>query len=169
MPNIIDRIKLIISLSGLTVNSYAQKIGVNPQTLYKYIGGRMPAVESLQKILSSYPDVSAEWLLMGEGEMKKQSVELLKEQIRVKDEQIMGLIEKIKWLYCLKKDTCMILFYVLVLYLSHIKTHIQIKVIPPESRKLRDCLGAFVLDVRWLCWNTVICGRCRDLGEGGYF
>lgn len=96
MPNIIDRIKLIISLSGLTVNSYAQKIGVNPQTLYKYIGGRMPAVELLQKILSSYPDVSAEWLLMGEGEMKKQSVELLKEQIRVKDEQIMGLIERIK-------------------------------------------------------------------------
>lgn len=97
MPqNIVNRIKLLIELSGLTVNSFAQKAGINPQTLYKCVGGRFPAVELLQSILSAYPEVSAEWLLMGTGDMKKRDLDVLRKQIEVKDGQIKELIAKIK-------------------------------------------------------------------------
>ncbi len=54
----------------------------------------MPSVELLQKILSTYPDISAEWLLMGEGDIKKQNLDVLREQLKEKDEQIRRLIEK---------------------------------------------------------------------------
>lgn len=94
--DIISRVRLLIELSGLSVNSYAHKIGVYPQTLYKCVGGRVPAVELLQGILAAYPTVSAEWLLMGEGDMEKKDLILLKRQLEIKDEQIKNLIEKIR-------------------------------------------------------------------------
>lgn len=94
--DIIKRIRLLIDNSGLSVNAYAQKIGICAQNLYVCLKGRIPAVELLQKILIAFPDVSAEWLLMGEGRMKRDDVTFLKEQIRIKDEQIAALIEKIK-------------------------------------------------------------------------
>lgn len=95
MKDIVDRIKLLISLSGLTKNAYAEKIDVCAQTLYKCTNGRMPAVELVQKILIAYPDISAEWLLMGEGEMKKYNFDILKEQIKIKDDQIDSLIKRL--------------------------------------------------------------------------
>lgn len=93
---IVDRVKLLIEKSNLSVNAYAQKIGISPQNLYACVRGRVPSVEILQKILIAFPDVSAEWLLMGEGRINKEDAEFLKEQIRVKDEQIEALIKKLK-------------------------------------------------------------------------
>ncbi len=94
MDKIIHRIKYIIENSCLSVRCFADEIGINQQTLYKCINGRMPSVELLQKILSTYPDISAEWLLMGEGDIKKQNLDVLREQLKEKDEQIRRLIEK---------------------------------------------------------------------------
>lgn len=86
MDNVVGRIKCIIGLYGFSVRKFANNIGVNQQTLYKCINGRTPSVELLQKILTTYPEISAEWLLMGEGDMYKQSLNILKEQIKEKDE-----------------------------------------------------------------------------------
>ncbi|MCM1031615.1 MAG: helix-turn-helix domain-containing protein [Oscillibacter sp.] len=95
MDKIVDRVRSIIDFYGFSVRGFAKNTGINQQTLYKCINGRIPSVELLQKILSAYPDISAEWLLMGEGEMKKQNLEVFKEQLKEKDEQIRMLIEKI--------------------------------------------------------------------------
>ena len=94
---ITDRIKLLIKLSGQSVNSYAKKLGVFPQSLYKWVKKeREPNIELLQKILKTNPDISADWLLMGEGEMKKQDLSFLKKQIEIKDEQIKTLLDRLK-------------------------------------------------------------------------
>ena len=82
MGNVVERIKLLQSLSGLSIRAYAQFISTNEQTLYKCINGRMPSVEMIQKILSTYPDISADWLLMGEGDIKKQKKEEMEEQMK---------------------------------------------------------------------------------------
>lgn len=96
MGGIIDRIKYLIDLHGFSTRCFADSCGINQQTLYKCINGRIPSVELLQKILIACPDISAEWLLMGEGDMKKQNLGVLKEQLKEKDEQIRMLIEKLK-------------------------------------------------------------------------
>lgn len=93
---IVNRIKHLIKGSGLSVNSFARKIDVYPQTLYKCVGGRIPAVELLQKILTTYPDISAEWLLMGKGEMKRLDTTFFEEQIKVKDDLIKMLVDRMQ-------------------------------------------------------------------------
>lgn len=94
---ITDRIKLLIKLSGQSVNSYAKSIGIFPQSLYKWIKNeREPNIELLQKILKANPDISADWLLMGKGEMKKQDLSFFKKQIEIKDEQIKILLGQLK-------------------------------------------------------------------------
>lgn len=96
MDDIVIRIRYLIDLYGYSCCKFADMCGINRQTLYKCINGRVPSVELLQKILSAYPDISAEWLLMGEGEMKKHVLETLIDQLNKKDEQIMALIGDVK-------------------------------------------------------------------------
>ena len=93
--DLVKRIKFIIDSSGLSSLSFAKKINVNPQTLYKCINGRIPSVELLYNILETFPDISSEWLLMGRGNIKKEDVNFLKKQIQIKDDQIQKLIEKL--------------------------------------------------------------------------
>lgn len=67
---IVQRIKDIIKSKDCTVNSFAREIGIAQRTLNNYVLlGRYPSYETLHAILHRYPDVSAEWLMRGEGEM----------------------------------------------------------------------------------------------------
>ena len=64
------RIKALIEDKGYTVNSFAHEIGIAQVTLNNYVRlGRYPAYETLYAILHRFTDVSAEWLMRGEGEM----------------------------------------------------------------------------------------------------
>lgn len=99
---ITERIKKVIEYSKLSTYSFASHIGISQSTLYTCARGRVPSVELLQRILTTYPEISASWLLMGEGEMtdkddtRNQTIDILKEQLKEKDEQIRMLIGKIK-------------------------------------------------------------------------
>lgn len=67
---ILQRIKVLIEAKGCSVNSFAKKIGIGQTTLNTYLKlDRYPAYETLYAILHTFPDVSAEWLMRGEGEM----------------------------------------------------------------------------------------------------
>lgn len=70
---IIERIKeLVIEKCGdRGESSFSKAIGINQVTFNKYIRGRIPSLEAIDAILSTFPDVSAEWLLRGEGKMYK--------------------------------------------------------------------------------------------------
>ena len=64
------RIKALIDDKGYTVNSFAREIGIAQVTLNNYVRlGRLPAYETLYAILHRFTDVSAEWLMRGEGNM----------------------------------------------------------------------------------------------------
>ncbi|MCD8386238.1 MAG: helix-turn-helix domain-containing protein [Bacteroidales bacterium] len=68
----IERIKQLIEASGLSVRAFAVKIGLNQPTLDRMIKGiNAINVNCLNSILAAFPDVSAEWLMRGEGEMYK--------------------------------------------------------------------------------------------------
>lgn len=67
---ILQRIKALIEEKGCSVTSFSKKIGIAQTTLNNYFKyDRYPAYETLYAILHTFPDVSAEWLMRGEGEM----------------------------------------------------------------------------------------------------
>ena len=65
-----NRIQKIINNQGISLNAFAQEIGVNRSTISHILTGRnKPSVEVLQKILKRYPIISPDWLLLGNGGM----------------------------------------------------------------------------------------------------
>lgn len=67
---IIQRLRDLIDAKGYNVNSFAKEIGIKQRTLNNYVLlNRLPAYETLHAILDKCPDVSAEWLMRGDGPM----------------------------------------------------------------------------------------------------
>lgn len=76
--NLPDRIKSI--RQGLKQDEFAIKLGVNKNTVGRWERAeQVPNVEDLTLILKVYPDINPAWLLTGEGEMKREYVEITKE------------------------------------------------------------------------------------------
>ena len=72
-----NRIQKIINNQGISLNAFAQEIGVNRSTISHILTGRnKPSVEVLQKILKRYPSLSPDWLLLGNGGMKSKNESL---------------------------------------------------------------------------------------------
>lgn len=82
-----DRITDLMKVYGLTVNSFASKIGGSTAKYYKLINGKSrPDFETLFSVLDKFPDVSAEWLLRGEGPMRKEDLVSKDEAFELKAE-----------------------------------------------------------------------------------
>ena len=112
--DILHRIKAIIIFSGLSVRAFALKCNLSQTTLDKQVKGlRGISIETTIGILNAFPEISAEWLLRGEGEMIKSEVaskemdritklngviESLQEVIDVKNSAIVDMTEQIKQL-----------------------------------------------------------------------
>lgn len=68
----IDRVRKIIEYKQCSTNSFAEMIGVKQNTLNQQLtGDRKLSLDVVRKIISTCNDISAEWLLTGEGEMLK--------------------------------------------------------------------------------------------------
>ena len=106
----IDRIKDIIKLSGLSDRAFALKCGINQQTLFNQLKGiRAISLDTVLSIYKTFPDVSTNWLLLGEGDMLKSqsreterintlldTITTLQEAINAKSETIALLNDRIK-------------------------------------------------------------------------
>lgn len=67
-----DRIELLISTKGITNNEFAEKIGVNSANISHLLNGRnRTSLDIIKRILKSYKEINAEWLMFGEGPMTK--------------------------------------------------------------------------------------------------
>lgn len=68
---LIERIKKIIDEKQLSARAFSQAIGFNYTTLNNYLTGRRSTIDSelIMKVLITYDDISAEWLMRGKGEM----------------------------------------------------------------------------------------------------
>lgn len=72
-----DRIAAIMKLTSLNVPAFAKLIGAKTsQAVYDLLSGKTKTLSSdmLVKIMACFPQLSAEWIVMGEGEMNKPSV-----------------------------------------------------------------------------------------------
>jgi transcriptional regulator with XRE-family HTH domain len=75
-----DRVRLIIKANNLTSSEFADRIGVKRSNLSHVLSGRnKPGLEFLSKIIESFPNVNASWLITGtqrEGDFQQDSTEV---------------------------------------------------------------------------------------------
>ena len=66
------RIKKWIDNKGLKASSFADLIGVNRATVSHILSGRnKPSVNFIDKMVRYFPDLNANWLVVGDGFMRK--------------------------------------------------------------------------------------------------
>ena len=73
------RLKNWMESEGLKSSRLADNIGVNRATISHILSGRnKPSIDFLQKLLSAYPNLNANWLIIGIGYMntKKEAKEV---------------------------------------------------------------------------------------------
>ena len=68
----ISRIKEIIEYSGLSTRAFALKCGIKDNTFSNQLNGvRDVSLNTITSILFTFENISAEWLIRGEGDMIK--------------------------------------------------------------------------------------------------
>ncbi len=68
--DILQRLKEVLKYSGQSVRAFSIKCGVSQPTLDKQIKGlRSVSIETVMSVLYAYPEISAEWLMRGNGQM----------------------------------------------------------------------------------------------------
>ncbi|HEX3009537.1 MAG TPA: helix-turn-helix transcriptional regulator [Bacteroidales bacterium] len=67
-----DRIQKFINKEGISPAHFADEIGVQRSSVSHILSGRNnPSFDFIQKILQRYKNLSAEWLLLGTGDIYK--------------------------------------------------------------------------------------------------
>ena len=70
---LIDRFKYLMKLNNLSASAFADKIGVQRSSVSHILSGRnKPSLEFIQKVLTEFPKVNAEWLINGKTNIENQ-------------------------------------------------------------------------------------------------
>lgn len=82
--DICERIKQLIEDQNMTIASFARKIGVGDQTVRGIVVQKRnkPGYDVILKIVQTFEWLNVEWLITGEGEMRKAEI---KQQTYEKD------------------------------------------------------------------------------------
>lgn len=68
--DILQRLKEVLKYSGQSVRAFSIKCGINQPTLDKQLKGlRSVSIETVVSVLYAYPEISAEWIMRGSGQM----------------------------------------------------------------------------------------------------
>lgn len=68
-----DRIQKFIESEGLTAARFADAIGVQRSNVSHVLSGRnKPGFDFIEKMLRKFPELNAEWLILGKGSMYKE-------------------------------------------------------------------------------------------------
>jgi transcriptional regulator with XRE-family HTH domain len=69
-----DRILKLLTTENISSARFADLIGVQRSNISHILSGRNnPGLDFLQKVLARFPMLNSEWLIIGKGEMYKQS------------------------------------------------------------------------------------------------
>jgi transcriptional regulator with XRE-family HTH domain len=69
-----DRILKILNTENMSSAKFADIIGVQRSNISHILSGRNnPGLDFLQKVLTKFPTINSDWLLIGKGEMFKQT------------------------------------------------------------------------------------------------
>lgn len=110
--DILSRLQAVVSYSKLSDRAFALKCGIKQPTLDKQLKGvRSVSLETITAVAKCYPEISADWLLLGEGEMLRNAskseerinmmidtITLLQSTINSKDEAIKALMKRVEQL-----------------------------------------------------------------------
>lgn len=67
---VLKRVEMIIKDKRMSESAFAKEIGVPQKTLNSSLRGlSKPSFELIYKILEHYPEISADWLFRGSGDM----------------------------------------------------------------------------------------------------
>ena len=78
-----ERLEILLKTLNISPSQFADEIGIKRSGIYHIVKGRnKPGMEFFTKVLERYPDLNAEWLLMGKGRMMK-----MEKQISIGEEQ----------------------------------------------------------------------------------
>ena len=70
-----DRFADILKSYGYNANSFAAEVGGTTAKYYKLLNGKSkPDYDTIYSVLNKFPEISAEWLMRGEGPMKKSAI-----------------------------------------------------------------------------------------------
>jgi len=68
-----ERIREILKNENLTSAQFADRIGVQRSSISHILSGRnKPGFDFIQKIITNFPEINAEWLITGNGRIYKQ-------------------------------------------------------------------------------------------------
>lgn len=68
----VDRIKTLIEKQKLTATQFAEEVGVQRSAVSHLLSGRnKPSLDFMLKIKNRFPEISLDWLLLGQGKMKE--------------------------------------------------------------------------------------------------
>lgn len=84
----------VLESKNITPNALADKLGMYQQTISKQLkdNGSGVSLTTIVGILELFPDLSAEWLLRGEGEMEKGERKVTKEYVPVQDTELVDAL-----------------------------------------------------------------------------
>ncbi|MDD5782089.1 MAG: XRE family transcriptional regulator [Muribaculaceae bacterium] len=108
--DILSRLQAVVSYSKTSDRAFALKCGIKQSTLDKQLKGvRSVSLETITAVAKCYPEISADWLLLGEGEMLRNAskseerinmmldtITLLQGTINSKDEAIKALMKRVE-------------------------------------------------------------------------
>ena len=110
--DISERLKAIRDNRKLSDRAFSIKCGVHPTTMDKQLKGtRSVSADVIIAVAAAFPEISRDWLLLGEGEMLKSNnkeierinrlvdtIATLQDAINAKSDTISSLTERIKQL-----------------------------------------------------------------------
>ena len=73
MKDVNQRIVKLMEVQQVTARRFASEIGIQASTVSNIVNERNnPSLEVLQRVLSTYPSVSPDWLILGSGSMYRE-------------------------------------------------------------------------------------------------
>jgi len=72
-----------------TASEFAENVGIQRSSISHFLSGRNnPSLDVIRKILTAYPDINSDWLILGEGDMLLTPLNKEKEIISTKRDDI---------------------------------------------------------------------------------
>lgn len=83
------RIAQLISYKCVSASKFADMLSIQRSSISHILSGRNnPGLDILQKIIHTFPEINAEWLLIGKGEMLKDTLKSTSLFTKPEDENI---------------------------------------------------------------------------------
>ena len=93
---VFDRLVRFKDSSGMSLNAFSLRIGMDQSTLhYQFHGRRALSLDTILNTISAYDELSAEWLLRGQGDMIISTSEPAANDVQKADVRIEALIDTI--------------------------------------------------------------------------